>query len=220
MEMELQVKSHTILLDPNDYDTFKDKTLNINSKGYATHDRGKQLHRTIMDCPKDKVIDHINQDKLDNRKANLRICTIGENNLNKPLSNRNKVGYTGVHFYKPLNKYMAYISKDKKRHHLGYFETAEEAYYKYCAVAKNLHGEYTAERIKNIAVEPCEIKPKEYKSPPYVLEYYKRNKDKKAKDSLLRSLAKTGKRPRDTTIEKHKLTEAEIQEWLDKYSNV
>lgn len=220
MEMELQVKSHTILLDPSDYDTFKDKTLYVNNKGYATHDRGKQLHRTIMDCPKDKVIDHINQDKLDNRKANLRICSIGENNLNKPLSSRNKVGMTGVHFYKPLNKYMAYISRDKKRHHLGYFETAEEAYYKYCAVAKNLHGEYTAERIKNIAVEPCEIKPKEYKSPQYVLEYYRRNKDKKAKDSLLRSIAKTGKRPRDTTIDKHKLTEQEIQEWIDKYQNV
>ena len=218
--MELSVKSHTILLDPTDYDAFKDKTLNISNKGYATHDSGKRLHRTIMECPKDKVIDHINQDKLDNRKANLRICSIGENNINKPLSNRNKLGYTGVHFYKPLGKYMSYISKDKKRHHLGYFDTAEEAYYKYCAVAKNLHGEYTADRIKNVVVEPCEIKPKEYKSPKYVLEYYKRNKDTKAKDSLLRSIAKTGKRPKDTTIDKHKLTEEEIQEWLDKYSNV
>jgi len=216
--MELIVKSHSILLDETDYNLFKDKNISI-SQGYAKH-KGEKLHRIIMECPKDKVIDHINHNRLDNRRANLRICTIAENNLNKSLSSRNKVGMTGVHYYKPLNKYMAYITKDKKRHHLGYFESAEEAYYKYCAVAKNLHGEYTAERIKNIAVEPCELKPKEYKSPDYVLAYYRKNKDKKAKDSLLRSLAKTGKRPKETTIQKHKLTEQEIQEWLDKYENV
>jgi len=213
--MELIVKSHSILLDPSDYQSFKDKPVCITKSGYANH-KGKRIHRIIMDCPDDKVIDHINQNKLDNRRANLRICSVGENNINKSLSSRNKLGFTGVHYYKPLDKYMCYISKDKKRHHLGYFKTAEEAYYKYCAVAKNLHGEYTAERIKNIAVEPCEIKPKEYKSPKYVLEYYKKNKDKKAKDSLLRSIAKSGKRPKDSTIEKHKLSEEEIQEWLNK----
>ena len=217
--MELIVKSHSILLDETDYNSFKDKNISISSGGYAKH-KSEKLHRIIMECPKDKVVDHINHNKLDNRRANLRICSIGENNLNKSLSIRNKLGFTGVHYYKPLDKYMAYITKDKKRHHLGYFETAEEAYYKYCAIAKNLHGEYTAERIKNVAVEPCEIKPKEYKSPDYVLAYYRRNKDKKAKDSLLRSISKTGKRPKDTTIEKHKLTEQEIQEWLDKYENV
>ncbi len=215
--MEVQVKSYKMILDPNDYKEFKVKTFTINSKGYAMH-KGKRFHRTLMECPEDKVVDHINNNRLDNRRDNLRICSVGENNINRSLSERNKLGMTGVHFYKPLNKYMAYITKDKKRHHLGYFETPEEAYYKYCAVAKTLHGEFTAERIKNVKVEPCEIQPKVYKSPQYVLDYYKKNKDKKAKDSLLRSIARTGKRPRQNTIDKHKLTDEELQEWLNKYN--
>ena len=40
------------------------------------------LHRFIANCPKEKVIDHINHDTLDNRKENLRICTYTENNQN------------------------------------------------------------------------------------------------------------------------------------------
>jgi len=216
--MELFVKSHSILLDPTDYQSFKDKTISINNRGYAMN-AGKLIHRTIMNCQADKVIDHINQNKLDNRTANLRVCSIGENNLNRSLSSASKTGLTGVHYYKPNNKYVAYISKDKKRYHLGYFDTKEDAYYKYCAVAKLLHGEFSADRIKAIKVEPCEIKPKEYKSPQYVLEYYRNNKEKKSKQSVIRLIKMNGKRPKDTTIQKHKITDDEIQECIEIFRN-
>ncbi len=207
--MELTVANTKVILDPDHFKIFKDKKLSIR-QGYAMFEK-QLLHRTIMDCPDDKVIDHINQNKLDNRRANLRICTIAENNLNKKLSSKSTTGLTGVHFYKPLEKYVAYISKDNKRHHLGYYDTPEEAYYKYVAVAKNLHGEYTAERIKNIEIEPCEIKPKEYKSPQYALDYYHKNKAKRGKYAVLRMMSISGKRPKQSTIDKHKLTEDEIK---------
>lgn len=42
-----------------------------------------RLHRYIMDSPENKIVDHINHDKTDNRRENLRICSVRENNLNK-----------------------------------------------------------------------------------------------------------------------------------------
>ncbi|MMZ67947.1 hypothetical protein D1872_305870 [compost metagenome] len=50
------------------------------------------MHRLILDAPPGLVTDHINHDKLDNRKANLRLCTRHENNRNMPLRSNNKSG--------------------------------------------------------------------------------------------------------------------------------
>lgn len=51
------------------------------------------LHRYLMNCPKDKVVDHINHDKTDNRKCNLKICTQKENmqNLKKQAKGISKI---------------------------------------------------------------------------------------------------------------------------------
>ena len=48
----------------------------ITKKGYI------KLHRLITNCPDDKVVDHINHNRLDNRKCNLRVCTQAENAQN------------------------------------------------------------------------------------------------------------------------------------------
>lgn len=82
-----------------------------------------KLHRLIMNCPSDKVVDHINRNTLDNRKKNLRICTRFENQQNL---GSNKVGKTGVYQRKRNNVWGASISKDKVRYSKE-FKTKEDA---------------------------------------------------------------------------------------------
>lgn len=106
-----------------------DKTLQIPSFYIAhrfSNKNGKgvyKLHRLIMNCPRDKVIDHINHNTLDNRKSNLRICTHFENQQNLRSC---KSGYTGVYFCSKKNRWGANISKNGKRITTD-FKTKEEA---------------------------------------------------------------------------------------------
>jgi hypothetical protein len=90
----------------------------VNGKGCI------KLHRLITDCPRSLEVDHINRDTTDNRKSNLRICTRFENQQN--LSNC-KSGQTGVYFKTRSQKWVANISKDKKRIYIGEYKTKEEA---------------------------------------------------------------------------------------------
>ena len=66
-----------------DFKWYIDKNEYIVSKCKKTGHKGLYLHRFIMNCPEDMVVDHINHNTLDNRKSNLRICTQHENTFNK-----------------------------------------------------------------------------------------------------------------------------------------
>lgn len=86
-----------------------------------------KMHRFIMNCPRDMVVDHINHDTLDNRKQNLRICTQFENNQNQ---RNNKSGITGVYQRKRKNpKYNYWVGKISKNNiiYKREFKTKEQA---------------------------------------------------------------------------------------------
>ena len=87
-------------------------------------------------------IDHINGDHADNRIANLRVATWSQNSMNKPVQSNNKSGYKGVHREKSTGKWVANINVAGTRYRLGRFNTAEEAYAKYCEAAPKIHGEF------------------------------------------------------------------------------
>jgi hypothetical protein len=87
-------------------------------------------------------VDHISMDKLDNRKANLRVCSTAENQCNRGLQRNNTSGLKGVTYYKANRKWGSSINKNKKKHFLGLFDTPEEAAEAYREASIELHGEY------------------------------------------------------------------------------
>ena len=86
------------------------------------------MHRFVMDYhDKDNVVDHINRNRLDNRKANLRTSTHQENTINKSVQSNNTSNIPGVSWRKDRNKWRAYITVNGKQISLGMFKDKEEA---------------------------------------------------------------------------------------------
>lgn len=79
------------------------------------------MHRVINKTPDGMITDHINQDKLDNRRSNLRTANKSLNSINRPLQPNNKSGYKGIHWFKRLGLWQVYLDRDGKRKSLGYF---------------------------------------------------------------------------------------------------
>lgn len=85
------------------------------------------FHRLVMNARQGQVVDHINRNRADNRKENLRCCTRFENNLNRGKRSTNKSGVIGVHYDKKRNKWIANITYNKKRIFIGRYKTKQEA---------------------------------------------------------------------------------------------
>lgn len=79
------------------------------------------MHREILKPKRGFVSDHINRDRLDNRRSNLRQVTQLQNARNHGKSRSNKSGYTGVHWFKPARLWRAYYGGGTGRIELGYF---------------------------------------------------------------------------------------------------
>lgn len=91
--------------------------------------RGVSLHRWLMEPPTDLVVDHINHDGLDNRRANLRIVTQRINLLNPSgLRRTNTSGYCGVSWNKRSRKWQAMRRIDGVQTFLGNFIDKHDAH--------------------------------------------------------------------------------------------
>ena len=123
-----------------DYDKVKDQVW-TNSRGYLHNHTYGRLHRFILDVSEDMVVDHINRDKSDNRRENLRVCTQAENVRNS----RRTVGiskYKGVQLNKKYNKWTATINFMGKKQQIGTFTDEIEAAKTYDKRALELFGEF------------------------------------------------------------------------------
>jgi hypothetical protein len=79
------------------------------------------LHRYILNPPTGVPVDHINGNKLDNRRANLRLASNGLNNQNISRNKRNKSGYRGVSYAQANRAWRAEVSLKGQDHYLGYY---------------------------------------------------------------------------------------------------
>ena len=91
------------------------------------------------------VIDHKDGNAFNNTKNNLRICTQGENTLNKSFMSNNTSGFIGVTYRKNRNSYDPEIRKNELRCHLGYTKILEEAVYKRYYAEKLIFGQFANE---------------------------------------------------------------------------
>lgn len=129
------------IIDLDDVEKIKDYKWSINH-GYVNTFPNIRLHRLITNCSEDKVVDHINHNKLDNRKSNLRICSQHQNMMNKIKQNNNKSGYTGVYWSNEKSRWYAQITVNKNTINLGYFNTKEDAIYSRKQAEIKYFGEY------------------------------------------------------------------------------
>lgn len=102
------------------------------------------MHKFILGSISGMVTDHVNRDSLDNRKSNLRHCTIHQNGMNQKINrSNNKSGFRGVYKNMRSKKWTAVISiKGQPTKHIGNFETPELASKAYNRVAEEAFGEF------------------------------------------------------------------------------
>jgi hypothetical protein len=113
----------------------------------SNKNRRVYLHRLITDAKDGAMVDHINGNKLDNRRENLRLVNTSINEQNKkPYGESN---LKGVHFNKYAGKWQSKITKDGKQGHLGYFDSSEDAARMYNFWALDLYGDnaYTNKEV-------------------------------------------------------------------------
>jgi hypothetical protein len=88
----------------------------------------RALHRAIMSAPPGTIVDHINGDRLDNRRSNLRIATASQNSRNMPATQSNSpTNLSGVIWNAQRHKWQASIRVNGKLHHLGLFADLVDA---------------------------------------------------------------------------------------------
>ena len=142
------------IVDPDDYprlSKYKWRICKTKGKNVLYAERSTRLpngkysrvlmHRQLIHVPEGFVIDHINRNGLDNRKANLRPATIAQNAWNS-RKRKNRFGYKGVWFAKDKGKFRAAVWHNNKREYLGYFNSPRQAAKVYDHAARKFHKEF------------------------------------------------------------------------------
>lgn len=139
------IKDKKVIIDKENIDKIKNIKWHISKNGYVTNGN-IYLHRLLLNFPNNKIIDHINHNKLDNRVENLRICGYSENAYNKKMRRNTK--HYGISKHK--NGYMIYIDGN----YIGHKKTLEDAIKLRNANLKNSkalkYNEYLKEELKNV----------------------------------------------------------------------
>lgn len=133
------------LVDAADAGYLATRKLYLTPDGYAFFNSTRRwaVSRWIMQPPPGMVVDHISGDTLDNRRANLRVCTQAQNLANGRSHSDSRSKYRGVSWKEREGSWRAQISIGGQRSRfLGQWPTEEDAALAYDQAAREQYGEY------------------------------------------------------------------------------
>lgn len=140
-------KGKFALVDDADYKRLSQLVWRVHATGYVVRGTRKEgiytthrIHREVLgDIPTKMFVDHINGNKLDNRRKNLRVCSPQQNTQNQRPKTKH---YKGLVRRKNRLTWMVKIKCNKKDIYLGDFKDSWEAAKAYNKAAKKYFGEY------------------------------------------------------------------------------
>jgi len=137
------------IVDDDDYELLSKSKWYYCKVGYACRDKktnGKRkalfMHRVITNCPDNREVDHINRDRLDNRKVNLRVCTRAQNGSNIAVGRRRRSQYKGLYWDRSGQKWRVELRHLGRKIYIGQFDSETEAALHYNEAASTYHGEF------------------------------------------------------------------------------
>jgi len=138
-------------IDIDKIDLIKEYKWYLGSDGYVrSGELPLYLHRIIMNCPEELVIDHIEANPLKNICSNLRFATDSQNMMNRSLQSNNTSKVTGVVWNKDRNKWQSQIKVNKKNIYLGRFFNFEDAVKARKEAEEKYFGEFKKVREEDI----------------------------------------------------------------------
>jgi hypothetical protein len=133
-----------MMFDVSDLEIVSAHEWHIDSRGYPrTYFNGSaiRLHRLLVqEVENGLVVDHINRNKLDNRRKNLRVVTPSDNARNASIRSNNTSGVPGVFFDKRARRWRAQICKCRKTVHVGIFDCFVDAVAARKEAEKRIYG--------------------------------------------------------------------------------
>jgi hypothetical protein len=137
-------KGHEAIIDAADVPLVEGRRWSMSGPGYAQWKGGVYLHRMILglEAGDGRFADHINGNKLDCRRANLRAATMAQNVQNRPARSDNSSGIKGVSFDRSRGLWTAEVKSGRVRIRCGRFASKEAAADAVRAAREVLHGEF------------------------------------------------------------------------------
>lgn len=146
MKLITLTKGQVAIIDDEDWELVSRYSWVYAGAGYAyARQKGKKnpitMHSLIANPGRGREVDHIDRNRLNNRRTNLRVCNRKENSRNR-ATRAHSSQFCGVCWDKRTKKWAAYIQIDYKTLFLGYFPTELAAAMAYDIAAYDLHGEF------------------------------------------------------------------------------
>lgn len=162
MELPIQSRIHGLvvcLIDDKDAPLVNQYHWYVTKQGYVTtvlvtSGKGRQgikLHRLLMDAPKGVMVDHVNRNKLDNRRSNLRLCIRAQNHANRDKNHNTD----GISWDKKVGQWIVHVGNGAvKGSYKGSFDDKN--------AALNCYNHYALEKYGEFAnLNECEVMTRE-----------------------------------------------------------